>query len=72
VRGNHDQPSNAGFCRAQDEHDHGEGGARESEQRSAYAHAGKGEQGEDDSPDLIAIAADGEGVVQITKFLRLV
>ena len=64
MRGNDDQAADAGFCGAQDEHDHGEGGARQEEQTAADAHAGEREQRQDDGPDLVAVAADGEGVVQ--------
>ena len=70
MRSNDDQSADAGFGGAQDEHDCGEGGARECEQRSADAHLGKREQRQDDGPELIAIAADGEGIVQIAKVLR--
>ena len=70
MRGNHDQAADAGFGGTQDEHDCGEGGARQEEQRAADAHACKSEQREDDGPELVAVAADGEGVIQTAMVLR--
>ena len=79
MRRDENQPSHARFGRAQDEHDHGEDGARQGQLRTAIwpdrqrpvrAQAGKREQREDNGPDLIAVAADGEGVVQAAKVLR--
>ena len=54
-----------GFGGAQDEHNGGECGAGEREQRAANAHLGEHEQTKDDIPELFAVAFDGEGPVQM-------
>jgi hypothetical protein len=70
VRGNHDEAADAGFGGAQHEHDHRDCRARQGEQRTADLHPCEREQRQDNLAKLVAVAADGEGVVQTAKFLR--
>ena len=70
MRSNDDQAADAGFGGAQDEHDHTESGAGQYEERAADAHPCEREQGQDDGPELDAVAADGEGVIQTAMVLR--
>ena len=70
MRGDNNEAANGGFGGAQDKHDGGEGGTGQGEERAADAHSGEREQGQNDLAKLVAIAADGEGVVQTATFLR--